>query len=246
MPSSLPPTRSASLASGVPAASVPASVGASSAKLVRLPLAESLPVVPSGDAEGKGRLEKLLQVGDLAKATGKTVRAIHHYEELGLLKPDARSKGRFRLYDPAAVTRVRWIGKLHDLGLSLGQIQDVVSTWEAAPTAGRAMAKVRTMYVERLAETRAQIARLRALESELEASVEYLDTCESCDLELLSAGSAKRARSASSAEAAHEHTNGASCSACQHRDQNDEPELVAGIHAGGEAGERREPTPAPP
>src|SRR6476646_10222455 len=71
--------------------------------------------------------ERLLQVGDIAKATGKTVRAIHHYEEVGLLRPHARSKGRYRLYDQAALHRVRWIGKLHDLGLSLAQIQDMVA-----------------------------------------------------------------------------------------------------------------------
>ena len=47
---------------------------------------EALSVLPNGD--------KLLQVGDLAKASGKTVRAIHHNEELGLLQPHARSKGR--------------------------------------------------------------------------------------------------------------------------------------------------------
>src|ERR1041384_2231185 len=75
------------------------------------------------DHDGQGSSEQLLQVGDLARASGKTVRAIHHYEEVGLLKPHARSKGRYRLYDQAAVTRVRWIGKLHDLGLSLSQIQ---------------------------------------------------------------------------------------------------------------------------
>ncbi|HSN97366.1 MAG TPA: MerR family transcriptional regulator, partial [Candidatus Nanopelagicales bacterium] len=82
--------------------------------------------------------ERLLQVGDLAKATGKTVRAIHHYEELGLLRPHARSKGRYRLYDDAALTRIRWIGKLHDLGLSLAQIQQIASLWEAAPSAPEA------------------------------------------------------------------------------------------------------------
>src|SRR4051794_30522464 len=34
-----------------------------------------------------GGEDKLLQVGDIAKLSGKTVRAIHHYEELGLLQP---------------------------------------------------------------------------------------------------------------------------------------------------------------
>src|SRR6188472_2709151 len=74
--------------------------------------------------------ESLLQVGDIARAVGKTVRAIHHYEEVGLLRRHARSKGRYRLYDQAAITRVRWIGKLHDLGLSLAQIQEILAAWE--------------------------------------------------------------------------------------------------------------------
>src|SRR5215471_2697456 len=69
--------------------------------------------------------EELLQVGDLARAVGKTVRAIHLYEELGLLKAHERSKGRYRLFTPDAVVRVRWIGKLQSLGLSLTEIQAI-------------------------------------------------------------------------------------------------------------------------
>jgi MerR family transcriptional regulator, copper efflux regulator len=164
--------------------------------------------------------EKLLQVGDLAKAAGKTVRAIHHYEELGLLKPDARSKGRFRLYDPSAVTRVRWIGKLHDLGMSLLQIQQVLSAWEQAPSPARAMADVRATYRERLEETRAQIARLSVLEHELEASIAYLDTCDSCDPTTLLEPPAQETSD-----------NAQTCSACQLREREVEPDLVAGIVA---------------
>src|SRR5262249_51264562 len=122
--------------------------------------------------------ERLLQVGDIAKASGKTVRAIHHYEEVGLLRPHARSKGRYRLYGKQAVNRVRWIGKLHDLGLSLSQIQDMVKTWEEAPSAPDAMGRVRALYTRKLAETRAQIENLRSLERELVASLDYLDTCD--------------------------------------------------------------------
>ena len=47
----------------------------------------------------------LLKVGELAKRAGKTVRAVHLYEELGLLAPAVRSKGGFRLYHGRAVTR---------------------------------------------------------------------------------------------------------------------------------------------
>ena len=71
-----------------------------------------------------------MQIGDLAREAGKTVRAIHLYEELGLLTPAARSKGRFRLYGAEALTRIRWIGKLQELGFSLGDIQTIVREGE--------------------------------------------------------------------------------------------------------------------
>lgn len=162
---------------------------------------------------------KLLRVGDLARASGKTVRAIHHYEELGLLEPDARSKGRFRLYHPAAVTRVRWISKLHELGLTLSQVQEIVSAWKAAPSAGHAMSEIRSIYEERLRETQAQLERLHALELELAASVKYLGTCTPCDLDVV----------AQSSLASSE----APCKTCHARehDRAGEPELVAGIHS---------------
>ena len=162
-----------------------------------------------GDGAGSED-EKLLQVGDIAKATGKTVRAIHLYEELGLLMPSARSKGRYRLYDQASVARIRWIGKLHDLGLSLAQIQQIVSTWEASPSAPEAMARIREIYQQKLEETRAQIARLASLEGELAASIDYLDTCDTCDpAEIVRA-----------------------CTNCNVHDRSQaEPALVAGITA---------------
>ncbi len=184
---------------------------------IHLPVLESR-ASEKRSAESCTPTERLLQVGELAKAAGKTVRAIHHYEEIGLLKPDARSKGRFRLYDPSAVTRVRWISKLHDLGMSLAQIQSVVATWEGAPTAAEAMSQVRAMYRERLEETRAQLARLTELEGELEASIRYLDTCDACDPNVLAGVLPPR-----------EEKPAAACDACQRREREAEPDLVAGI-----------------
>ena len=153
--------------------------------------------------------DKLIQVGDIAKLSGKTVRAIHHYEELGLLRPHARSKGRYRLYDAGAVARVRWINKMHDLGLSLPPIQEIVRTWEAAASAPSAMAQVRATYMKKLEETRAQIEHLKTLERELFASIRYLDTCDTCDpAEIVQA-----------------------CASCHvHEKDQAQPELVAGIH----------------
>ena len=122
-----------------------------------------------------------MQIGDLARETGKTVRAIHLYEELGLLTPAARSKGRFRLYAREALLRIRWIGKLQEMGFSLADIQTVVREWEHLKSAPGAMKRMREVYLRKLAETRAQRRRIEALERELEGSVEYLDTCDVCD-----------------------------------------------------------------
>jgi MerR family copper efflux transcriptional regulator len=164
-------------------------------QLHRLPIAAQSagPVLPVARDSSNGRLggdgtkagetseEDLLQVGDLARLCGKSVRAMHLYEELGLLKPHARSKGRYRLFSHDAVMRVRWIGKLQDLGLSLPTIQNVVREWEAASSAPNAMKKMRDVYREKLESTREQIQRLQALEGELAESLKYLETCDTCD-----------------------------------------------------------------
>src|SRR5258708_6956950 len=87
--------------------------------------------------------KSLLRVGDLARATGKTVRAIHLYEELGLLKPATRSRGGFRLYEPSAIHRMRWIELLHGLGFSLQEMGDLLQAWWGAHEGPRAMEQLR-------------------------------------------------------------------------------------------------------
>jgi len=122
-----------------------------------------------------------MQVGDLARESGKTVRAIHLYEELDLLRPAARSKGRYRLYGREALVRIRWIVKLQDLGFSLTDIKAIVRDIgnKGRGSASTAMIKVREVYTKKLEETRAQIARLKGLESEILASLQYLEPCDS-------------------------------------------------------------------
>lgn len=122
----------------------------------------------------------LLRVGDIAKATGKTVRAIHLYEELGLLRPVTRSSGGFRLYDQSAVDRVRWIDSLHGLGFSLQEMREVLQNWWSAEQGASAMTSLRDLFGRKLEETRDLIRRHQQLERELEEGLRYLATCENC------------------------------------------------------------------
>jgi len=153
--------------------------------------------------------EKLLRVGDLAQETGKTVRAIRLYEELGLLRPRSRSHGQQRLFGSDAVVRTRWISKLQQLGMSLNDIRSVVLEWETLSAPG-AMSRMREMYRKRLDETRAHLERLCVLERELAASLQYIESCDACDPDRL-------------------------VSACQQCDMRacdeTQPDLVAGLSA---------------
>ncbi len=126
-----------------------------------------------------GRLT-LIKVGDLARRTGKTVRAIHLYEELGLLSPPVRSKGGFRMYSGDGVKRIEWIQKLQDMGFSLTEIKAFLRVWEESATAPEAMATVREIFSDKLRETRETFARLSCLADELSESLAYLERCRSC------------------------------------------------------------------
>jgi DNA-binding transcriptional MerR regulator len=65
----------------------------------------------------------LLRITEVAAETGLTTRTIRYYEELGLLKPAARSEGSYRLFDPDDLERLRFIkGLRDDAGFSLAEI----------------------------------------------------------------------------------------------------------------------------
>jgi len=64
----------------------------------------------------------LLQVGELARLTGLTVRALHHYDSIGLLRPSGRSEGGYRLYSRDDVARLHGIQTLRRMGLTLGDV----------------------------------------------------------------------------------------------------------------------------
>ncbi|MER6977474.1 MerR family transcriptional regulator [Streptomyces carpinensis] len=69
----------------------------------------------------------LLTIGELARATGLTVRTIRYWSDEGALPPVARSAGGYRLYDAASVARLELIRTLRELGLGLGDVRRVLA-----------------------------------------------------------------------------------------------------------------------
>jgi MerR family transcriptional regulator, thiopeptide resistance regulator len=62
------------------------------------------------------------KIGEVATATGLTARALHHYDEIGLVSPSARTAGGHRLYTVADLQALYRVTAMRQLGLSLEQI----------------------------------------------------------------------------------------------------------------------------
>lgn len=65
-------------------------------------------------------------IGELAALTGVTVRALHHYDELGLLSPSERSEAGYRLYSYPDLARLQEILIWRQLGFSLAEIRSLL------------------------------------------------------------------------------------------------------------------------
>lgn len=70
---------------------------------------------------------KALRVGAVAKLAGVTVRTLHHYDEIGLLRPTGRSGAGYRRYSDADVERLQRILFYRELGFGLDQIREAMT-----------------------------------------------------------------------------------------------------------------------
>ncbi|MFC8202015.1 MerR family transcriptional regulator [Streptomyces sp. NPDC057298] len=93
-------------------------------------------------------------IGELARATGLTVRTIRYWSDVDALPPVARSEGGYRLYDAASVARLELIRTLRELGLGLDDVRRVLAgettVAEVAATHVAALdAQIRSLKVTR-------------------------------------------------------------------------------------------------
>jgi len=126
---------------------------------------------------------RLLRINEVAADVGATTRAIRYYEEIGLLRPAARSEGDYRLYDESDLERIRHIRELRDnAGFSLAEIGQLLEDEDGRAanraayhatedTAARAEIVADSMCrVERaITILQAKTDRLRAMVAEAEA-----------------------------------------------------------------------------
>ncbi len=64
---------------------------------------------------------------EFAELAGITVRTLHHYDRLGLLKPKRRTAAGYRLYEDRDLERLEQVVALKYLGMSLRQILSLLN-----------------------------------------------------------------------------------------------------------------------
>ncbi|HKR27091.1 MAG TPA: MerR family DNA-binding protein [Terriglobales bacterium] len=106
----------------------------------------------------------LLQIGELANATGLTVDTIRFYERKRLLRRAARSGGGFRLFSESDLSDLEFIRNAQELGFSLQEIRDLLILKN---TQHPDCARVEKMLEGKIASVQAKITALRRLEREL-------------------------------------------------------------------------------
>lgn len=117
-----------------------------------------------------------MRVGEVAAATGLTVRTLHHYKQIGLVVPTGRTGVGHRIYGPEELHRLYRVSMLRALGLSLAQVRESL---DADPAQLRA---VLTRHVAMVDERMTQAQRLRA---RLTGLVDRLDGQEAPTADLL-------------------------------------------------------------
>jgi DNA-binding transcriptional MerR regulator len=71
-------------------------------------------------------MDKVFKIGELANMTGLTVRTLHYYDEVGLLKPSKITETEHRLYNMQSVTTLYQIISLKNMGFNLDEIRDLI------------------------------------------------------------------------------------------------------------------------
>jgi DNA-binding transcriptional MerR regulator len=108
-----------------------------------------------------------LSSGDLARATGKTVRTVRFYEEEGILTPAEVSNGGHRRYTKDDLERLRLIFDLRELGLPLGEIRSVLDLRSGCDTAAELAARFEQVLVAHIQQAEQRLDRLRRVKREL-------------------------------------------------------------------------------
>lgn len=108
-----------------------------------------------------------MTIGETARRSGFTIKALRYYERRGLLPPSGRRPSGYRVYREADLGRLEFIRQAKALGLTLEAIKELVAAPRGEPGARPRRLLLRVLE-GRIAQTTRQIAVLAHLRGKLE------------------------------------------------------------------------------
>lgn len=113
-------------------------------------------------------------IGEAASQAGVSIDALRYYERLSLLGHLSRSSGGFRLFSPASIERVAFIKQAQELGFSLAEIRQLVTTGADECKKVHALLQIKLADLDERMNAmkkfrRLLVSKLSACESELKA-----------------------------------------------------------------------------
>jgi len=120
-----------------------------------------------------GKSKTVYRIGELANLTRTTPDTLRYYEREGLLAPPRRSEGGFRLYQPAAIGQLAFIRRAQQVGLTIREIRELVSS--GASGKGRCR-RVRNLLSAKLDEITDQIRELEKCRTALARALRDCDS----------------------------------------------------------------------
>jgi len=103
--------------------------------------------------------EQLMTVGELARRTGMSAKAIRQFEALGLIYSAGRSEANYRLFDESAIWCIQAIVSLRSLGLTIKEIQQLAAVYLDPPgdPIGPRLAELLDRAEQRIEQRRAEL-----------------------------------------------------------------------------------------
>jgi MerR family mercuric resistance operon transcriptional regulator len=110
-----------------------------------------------------------IAIGELSRQTQCNIETIRYYERIELLPKPRRQGGRYRRYDADDVGRLRFIRRARQLGFTLDEVRALLAL--AAAGGDDVCAEVRSLAAAHVADIRAKIADLQAMERVLTEAI---------------------------------------------------------------------------
>jgi MerR family transcriptional regulator, copper efflux regulator len=108
-----------------------------------------------------------MNIGQASGASGVSAKMIRYYEEIGLIRPSARTANNYRVYSDGDVHVLRFIKRARSLGFSLEETERLLALWQDRERESAAVKAVATCHIEdlerRIGEMQAMVKTLKHL-----------------------------------------------------------------------------------